>query len=300
MALAGGLLSSGCGSEGSAVFFGLDVPGVDLQRAELVGSLVGRAPSVISLFLKLDSHFPRQLFESMRRRKVVPFVTFEPWPSSGRPGQSEWERYSLRAIIDGFHDQGLMKIARDLSAVREPLYFRFAHEMNAWWYPWCEGVNGNRPGEYVLAWHHVREVFQRAGANQVRWVWSPNRVFETRRKLPDIAELYPGDDSIDYAGITGYSQGSKSARETFGQSIEEISRISSKQVVLSEIGANGQYAGRWISSLGSFIRDNRSVVGFVYFDTSPSSTGATGDYEIEGHPSKVAALREVLGQSLRS
>ena len=46
--------------------------------------------------------------------------------------------------------------------------------MNGSWFPWSEGVNGNRAGEYVAAWRHVHDIFTAVGATNVTWVWCPN------------------------------------------------------------------------------------------------------------------------------
>jgi len=46
--------------------------------------------------------------------------------------------------------------------------------------------------------------------------------------------------------------------------------------------------------LGSFIDANRRVVGFVYFNTSPQTTGATGNYRIDGKSGYLGAFRHSL------
>ena len=40
-----------------------------------------------------------------------------------------------------------------------PFFLRFDWEMNGFWFPWSEGVNGNKPGEFVAAWRHVHDIF---------------------------------------------------------------------------------------------------------------------------------------------
>ena len=77
---------------------------------------------------------------------------------------------SPRASFDSY----LRSWADGIRSLGYPVAIRFAHEMNGDWYPWCEKVNGNQPGDYVKAWRHVHDVFRPRGATNVIWVWSPN------------------------------------------------------------------------------------------------------------------------------
>ena len=47
-----------------------------------------------------------------------------------------------------------------------PFFLRFDWEMNGFWFPWNEGVNGNKPGEFVAAWRHVHDIFTEVGRHQ--------------------------------------------------------------------------------------------------------------------------------------
>ncbi len=67
--------------------------------------------------------------------------------------------------------------------------------MNAGWFPWGVGTNGNTTTDYVTAWRHIHDIFEQEGATNVRWVWAPN----VKPGLPTpYAELYPGDDYVDW------------------------------------------------------------------------------------------------------
>jgi beta-mannanase len=67
---------------------------------------------------------------------------------------------------------------------------RFAAEMNGDWLPWSEGVNGNRAGDYVAVWRHVRARFRHAGADNAIWVWNPIATYEGSTPLRG---LFPGE-----------------------------------------------------------------------------------------------------------
>jgi hypothetical protein len=277
------------------VFFGLDVPDNEADLVDQLAAMVGEQPSVVSLFLKLDSQVPSARLEQMASAGQTAFVTLEPWSLANSRGQVDQPQYSLASIIDGDHDTDLRAIATQLGALRRPFYLRFAHEMNAWWYPWCEAVNGNRSGQYVDAWHHVHDVVSSAAGVPIRWVWSPNRLLTSSHyNLPTLAELFPGRDVVDVMGMTGYSHDDPSPVVTFDSTVDELERLSSLPLVLSEIGAEGGSQASWLRQLPFLLRADPRIEGFVYFETSPATTGATGDYQIATSPSSVSAFKAML------
>ncbi len=114
--------------------------------------------------------------------------------------------------------------------------------MNGGWSPWAAGrstVTGevNTAESYVAIWRHVRGIFDAAGADQVRWVWSPNIVDSGS---PSLVHLYPGDDVVDVLAMDGYNDLAHSWRgplslfeETYGQL---LAISSTKPIFIAETG----------------------------------------------------------------
>jgi beta-mannanase len=206
-------------------------------------------------------------------RQSVPEITWEPWDSVS-PEPSRQPRYRLRRIIGGAFDPYIRRWARDLAAYGGPVRLRFAHEMNAGFYPWAEGVNGNRPGEYVRAWRHVRRIFDRAGARNVRWVWSPVAAAVQRSQ-------YPGDRYVDIAGLSGFVGGSqlrthrwRSFGRVFGAPLAKLARIApSKAVEISEVGASEQGGDKaaWIRGMFRVIQRRRQITAVNWFNMDQAS-----------------------------
>lgn len=292
-AAAGGPAAGAWGAS-PRVFFGLDVPDNLGPSVDAVAHLVGAQPSVVSLFLKLDSTVPTDRLRQMAAAHQTAFVTLEPWLLASRSGQVDQPDFSLASIIRGDHDADFTRLGRQLGALRRPFYLRFAHEMNAWWYPWAEAVNGNRPGQYVAAWRHVHRLISSVTSTPISWVWSPNVIFDSRRRLTSLPELFPGDDVVTDLGMTGYSHDDRSPAQTFGQTVARLESLSRLPVVLSEIGAEGGSQSAWIGQLSSYLESHPRIRGFVYFNTSPATTGATGHYEFSSTPASVAAFRRTL------
>jgi hypothetical protein len=110
------------------------------------------------------------------------------------------------------------------------VFVRFAHEMNGGWYPWAQ-----QPTAYVAAFRLVASYVHRLALGSVM-VWSPNygggypfpgESYEAKPGSPDFAVLdtnhdgkltmqddpygpyYPGDDAVDWVGLTLYHFGDK-------------------------------------------------------------------------------------------
>ena len=125
--------------------------------------------------------------------------------------------------------------------------------MNGNWNPWSEQVNGNKSGQFVLAWRHVRDIFTAQGITNVTWVWSPNIDFSN--SVP-LRELYPGDSYVDWIAMDGYNWGNIGAWHTwdsfstlFQQTYNEMLAITSKPMMIGEMASTEQDGNKasWIS-----------------------------------------------------
>jgi hypothetical protein len=290
--VAGGFTRHALGGEDAspAPFFGIEVPDADVAHVDRLAARLGCAPTVMDRFVKLDSDVGPADLRQQAAGGRTPMVSLEPWSWRMRSGQTDEPAYSLAALARGDHDPDLRRIAAVLATHQGPVLLRFAHEMNADWYPWGVGVNGGTAEAYVSAWRHVHAVMDAVAPN-LRWVWSPVAAW-----WPDAlpyASVYPGDAYVDYVGATGYGHGG-TAQRTFGDWLRQVRRFTDRPALLSETGASGPGKVAWTRSLGTFLRAHPDVRGFVWFDTSPGTTGATGDYRIEDTPEHLQAFRDLL------
>jgi len=182
------------------------------------------------------------------------------------------------------NDAYIAEWARGLAEFGRPVLLRFAHEMhNQPMYPWAVGNNGNTAEEYVSAWHHVRAIFARHGATNVKWVWNPNTMGDAPLDayLPLYKALYPGDDAVDWAGLDIYNTGPsldwgapywRSFDQVLRTPYEAITAVSSKPVVLPEVGCTeqGGSKGSWIAEAVSADSAQRfpKLRAMVWFDVN--------------------------------
>ncbi|MGY0005399.1 glycoside hydrolase family 26 protein [Micromonospora sp. I033] len=291
-------------------FFGVmtDKGPYDFTAADRFAAAARRQPQVMLFGAGWASAtFDRMLFDRIKDRGMLPMLGWEPWDyrvdEAARKQKkltirqvdrvrSTQPHYRLSRIVSGDFDGYLRSWAEGVKSLGYPVAIRFAHEMNGDWYPWCEKANGNRPGEYVQAWRHVHDLFERAGATNVIWVWSPNARWS--KTTANLADLYPGDDYVDWVGATGYyGTGVWSAYWSFdaifGPTIAEIRTFSRRPLVVTETGASGA-GGRkaeWIRETFRTLPKHRDVIGLIWFEVDKEL-----DWRIVSSPAASAAFAQ--------
>jgi len=151
---------------------------------------------------KPDHAFPLRSLTMIWTLGSVPVVTWEPWLAvfdNSRhpflPVRDDRDRRGLAAVARGDYDFYVDAWAVEAARFGRPFFLRFAHEMNdPYRYPWGP-QNGNRPEDFIAAWKRVYEVFEKMGATNVIWVWSPHI------SMPWFEYYYPGDEYVDWIGI---------------------------------------------------------------------------------------------------
>jgi len=250
-----------------------------------VAQTIGMQPDLAGYFQGWDSPFRPDAVERAWTKGMLPMITWESRPMEAGNGEPEEPEYSLPRILDGAFDDYLRQYARDVAALGLPVAIRLNHEMNGSWYPWSEQgingaqVNGNNRGDFVKVWRHVHGIFEAEGANaHAIWVWSPNivnRLPKLNQPLEYTASLYPGDEYVDWVGLSGYYRPPYDADQTptfswtFDASLDQLRAITDKPILLAEIGASesGGNKAAWVTDLFDALArpENSDVVGLAWF-----------------------------------
>jgi len=94
--------------------------------------------------------------------------------------------------------------------------------------------------------------------------------------------------------MTAYGHGA-SAAQTFDTTLQALQAVThNKNIIISETGADGPDKTDWITSFGQYLDSHSEIHGFVWFNTTPSTTGASGDYRFDDTPENLNAFRNVL------
>jgi hypothetical protein len=278
-----------------APYFGLTTPQSPWSPSEIDGLArrAGARPTVLQFFVKWNQEFRPDAVAMCYRQHALPLLSWEPW-AGPKYGLSQ-PAFALRKISSGAYDSYITRFATAIRDERWPVAIRFAHEMNGNWYPWSESQSGNHSGDFVQAWRHVHDLFIRVGAGNVIWVWSPNII----RPVPDVSlrALYPGDKYVDWLGMVGYGVDEHTADEVFDPTIAVLRTFTRKPLLITETGAQpGPAKTAWTASFFPWLRQHRDVIGFTWFELSPS-TGANADWRFSSDPGTEKAFHDGIVQS---
>ncbi len=191
--------------------------------------------------------------------------------AAGRYPLISWQphRVSMKEIAAGDRDEYIRRWAVDLASTGVPVYLRPFPEMNGDWVPW----NGD-PKTFRAAWRRIVAIFDFEGADNVRWVFSPNVTDSPRVESNRMELYYPGDDVVDVLALDGYNWGTtrpwtawRSFEEVFASGYDRITALGEQPVWFAEMStsAEGGDKAAWVEAMlesPSFSR----LEAIVWFD----------------------------------
>lgn len=192
---------------------------------------------------------------------AIPLITWEPWlpPPLGTKDQGAAQpRFSNRAIASGKHDRYIRAFAKSLASYRKKIYLRLAHEFPGSWYPWSRD-----PASYRRAWRRIHLIVRRAGASNVRFVWSPQ--IDRSKLEANSAPYWPGKRYVDFVSTSfvyfGLERGGP--YQSLVDALAQL-RIYDRPAIIAE--ANTDYANRHevMASLATFVAANRWIKAVVW------------------------------------
>ncbi|HEY1854916.1 MAG TPA: glycosyl hydrolase [Solirubrobacterales bacterium] len=282
-------------------------PPWDMQAVTKFEQKMGKGLSLIEFSAPLAecgsgpcsfSSFPTDEMQRIREYGAIPVLS---WNTGATPTSTEMPDFQLADIYHHSYDRYLKAFAREAAEWGHPFFLRFDWEMNGNWFPWAEGANGNKPGDYVKAWRHVHDIFAAAGATNASWVWCPYA--NTEGALGKFPRYYPGNKYVDWTCMDAYNFGTNRVNPRPWQSFDALFRPTyreltekvapGKPVMLGEIASNGPGAQKasWIRGMfKSIARSYPKVGALVWFDHF--DRGLRWPLEIE--PGPTAAFRAGL------
>lgn len=219
-----------------------------------------------------DSDFPTEYIENIKRLHLVPIITWEPWSRDFENATVIQPNYSLESIASGSHDSYIRQWAKESKDADILMILRFGHEQSTHpgersWYPWQ-----GKPATYVAAYRRIVNIFREVGANNVRFMWNPVSFW------PDSTmTYYPGDNYVDYLGLTVLNHGVNSGqednrwklcKEILTDQYQVVSSID-KPVILVEFASSERGGSKPLWWEDCFDRMKRidNLVGFVTLES---------------------------------
>lgn len=255
---------------------------------------------------KPEQRFPVQLATAIWDMGSVPVITWEPWLTDFEnarhphlPLRNARERHGMSAVAQGDYDFYIDSWAADAARLGKPLFLRFAHEMNdPYRYPW--GPQNNSKEEHIAAWRHVRDRFERAGAHNVIWTWSPHVAY------PYWETYYPGSAYVDWVatGVLNFGdvgqQWSKwwSFDEIFGKKYQLLASFD-KPIMIAEfasLAVGGDRIAWYRDALTGLPQKYPAVRAILFFHATNDRTVTYQalDWTIAGDDALIGAIRAAI------
>jgi len=243
------------------------------------------------------------------RRGMIPLITWEPWDPGRNANLLEdpagQANYRLSRILSGRFDGYIRSWARSIRKLGGPVMLRPMHEMNGNWYPWCGGVNGNKPGEYKAAWIRIHRIFEEEGATNVTWVWSMNHASVPETRENNFLAYYPGSRYVDWTGISGFNWGTssrftrwRSFSHWYDKPLAFLSKLG-KPIVIAEFGSveQGGSKAEWLLDAYKKMRGYPRVKAVIYYNAVESDAQSRQDWRIRTSRESVSAFRKSVAPS---
>ncbi|MGY6649967.1 glycoside hydrolase family 26 protein [Wenyingzhuangia sp. IMCC45574] len=230
---------------------------------------------------KSEHKFPVNKVEAISRTGSVPLISWEPWLAlfsqknfpKIKPKEDR-DKHCMTSIAQGDYDSFIFDWAIEAKKFGKPIYIRLGHEMNdPYRYPW--GPQNSDPVEYISAWRHVHNVFNKAGATNVIWVWSPHLAYGK------FKEYYPGGDYVDVVATGALNYGTSTSwsnwwsfEQIFGNFYKDLAFFE-KPIMIAEFGSlkPGGNRAQWFSqALNNFHEKYPLVNSVLFFHYSADGT----------------------------
>jgi hypothetical protein len=287
-------------------------PPWDMSSVARFEQLTGKAPSLLEFaapFADCSSspcsfyHFPTYEMNTIRNYGAVPFFS---WGSQSIPVPANLDEpdFQLADITAGTYDSYIREFAEGAREWGHPFFLRFDWEMNGNWFPWAEGANGNKPGDYVAAWRHVHDVFTSVGATNVNWVWCPYA--DAKGSFGPLARYFPGNSYLDWSSLDGFNWAKNGVNPQPWRTFDQIFSSSykmvvkklapSKPMILAEMASGGASHAKanWIDAMFKNLRTKyRRIRGLIWFEQVDRGV----QWPIETSPKVTQAFRRGVKQS---
>ena len=156
-------------------------------------------------------------------------------------------------IIDGYHDEQLRKVARDLKSYGHPVLFRLCNEMDGNWVHWNGLATLLDPDIFAMAWTRLYTIFEEEGVDNCIWIFNPNDV-----SSPEFASwnqwmcYLPDSSMIHMLGLTAYEPGNGFELRSFSSLYRRLYERSTPYFedfiwIISEFGcgSGGEVRSTW-------------------------------------------------------
>ncbi len=188
-------------------------------------------------------HFPVKEVNEIINTGKLPFIRMMPRTNFDEGGPDP--NYTMQKIIDGDFDTELTQWAIDAKNTNTPLLVEFGTEVNGDWFPWNGKYNGadekisygdpnlyDGAERFRDAYRHIIDICNNQAANNITWFFHVDAYGNPDLDWNKIENYYPGDDYIDWLGVSIY--GPQESNDDYQEFSEILNDIYPKLTALSD------------------------------------------------------------------
>lgn len=262
-------------------------------------------------------------------KPAVPYIYF--WPMTGQKQEGIDQAYDLALIADGGIRHEYKRWFEGAADYGKPLMIAPAWECNGSWKAWnahhYEGRNNIRGTElYRRAVRRIIADARSLGADNITWVWEVIDHDSPRTPYNRLEDYYPGDDVIDWVGVSVYGAKSGGAFDSdehnkFQEGFEPVytrlqamkeSRLMAREkpIFISEMGCCGNLvdsdqdtdtqAADWAREAFTYLFDRKAagdledVIGFNWWNEMWETGEKSNPISVELRAAKLKELGKTM------
>lgn len=237
---------------------------------------IGRKLAIDNLFVRWNHQLPVRVARWDQSQGIIPMIS--------------WAGAPANLISSGAYDRMIRADAFQLRALHRPVMLRWFAEMDGI----AKHSLAESPSRFIAAWRHVHNIFARAGAGNVTWVWCPN-AFHFADGVSQA--YYPGSRYVGWICADGYNW-APGRRHASWVSVAHIfsayyhwGRRMGKPMMIGEFGvmerAPGQKAA-WFRQADQQLRTQLTAIkAIVYFNSVHSGM----NWRVTSSAASLAAFR---------
>ena len=177
--------------------------------------------------------FPITAVNTIQEAGKIPFIRMMPRSNFEEGGPDPV--YTMQKIIDGEFDPQLKQWAIDAASFGRTLLVEFGTEVNGNWFPWNGQYNGadtreygnpnlaDGPERFRDAYQHIIDICRNNNATNITWFFHVDAYSQPDVAWNDFKNYYPGDDYIDWLGVSIYGPQEKGADyQSFSEIMNDI------------------------------------------------------------------------------
>jgi mannan endo-1,4-beta-mannosidase len=213
-------------------------------------------------------------------------------------------------ILDGEYDEFLINYAETVSNFGHPVLFRLGNEMNGDWCPYSSYHTSKDTVIFKEFYRYVYDIFDKAGAENVIWIWNPNGQSFPDFQWNNAVMYYPGDEYVDIVGLTAYNTGTYYPDEKwtefnvlYDSLYLEYMALYQHPFMITEFASSsiGGSKEQWIRNMFAHIEKYENIKVAVWWDgcDRDAEGNVARPYFIDETPGIIQVFKEFLNKKPR-